>query len=513
MDALIAPIPAALYEQLRRQSAQARADIARRFHAGEKITEGQRRPTIFRIARANIERGVPEELVGELMLALNEARCDPPLNRDEVLSQVRGAVRWAPKPDDADVELHRQAEEFLREFEQGKAEPPPRAEIGKPATSRRAVVRRRIRDIAAERIELLPGTPIPVGGPTSVVGIGGLGKSALALAWGKRVTDHGGSVLVVSYEDAAGAVIRPRFEALGGDLDLLFVLSVDPGDGELTFPADLPEIDRHVRETGARLLIVDPVSAAIDLKLDTHRDQDVRSVLGRLTKLAERERFASLLVGHLNKAPTSDVYLRVGGSGAFFNASRLVVTVTPDPLDPDWQRLVVGHKSNYSLVPDPERWRVVVKAVNSPTGPVDVMTLEFVEVAADVRREDVLAPPASAEKRSEAEALILAELAQGRRLSAEVKAVGANAGISDRTMKRAAAELEVVVEEETTPAGRVTFWSLPAQFEGRAIPHIPHAGPTPPESHSYAEKGGRARGSGHDVETGSDPTPRPGDFG
>ena len=57
--------------------------------------------------------------------------------------------------------------------------------------------------------------------------------------YGKRVTDQGGAVLVISYEDAAGAVIAALW-ALGGDLDRLFVLSVDPADGELTFPPTCP---------------------------------------------------------------------------------------------------------------------------------------------------------------------------------------------------------------------------------------------------------------------------------
>ena len=38
-------------------------------------------------------------------------------------------------------------------------------------------------------------------------------------------------MLIVSYEDAAEQVIRPRFEALGGDLERLFELSIDPLEG------------------------------------------------------------------------------------------------------------------------------------------------------------------------------------------------------------------------------------------------------------------------------------------
>ena len=36
-----------------------------------------------------------------------------------------------------------------------------------------------------------------------------------------------------------------------------------------------------------------------------------------------------------------------------------------------------------------------MKTLVTPAGPIDVMTLEFVEVADDVSREDVLAPSAT----------------------------------------------------------------------------------------------------------------------
>jgi hypothetical protein len=73
-------------------------------------------------------------------------------------------------------------------------------------------------------------------------------------------------------------------------------------------------------------------------------------------------------------------------------------------------------------------------------------------------------------------------------------------------MKRAAAELEVVVEEETTDSGRVTYWSLPAWFGGQANPQYSQAGPTPENPHGQAETGDRARGSGHEAVEGGGPT-------
>src|SRR5262249_812215 len=157
-----------------------------------------------------------------------------------------------------------------------------------------------------------------VGTLTMVAGVGGLGKTGLLLAWLARVTQTGQDVLIVSYEDAVAQVLRPRAEALGADLDRMHELYVDVLDGSIGFPADLPELDRHVRETGAAAVLIDPVSAAIDLKLDAHRDQDVRVVLGQLAKLAERERVAVFMNAHLNKTPSSDPYLRINGSAAFY---------------------------------------------------------------------------------------------------------------------------------------------------------------------------------------------------
>jgi KaiC/GvpD/RAD55 family RecA-like ATPase len=513
MDAVIAPMQPELHEQLRRQSTQSRTDTAQRLHAGEKIKEGGRRPRIFRIARANIERGVPEALVGELMLALNEAQCDPPLARDEVLGQVRGAAKWVPKPDEADVDLRRQADEFLREFEAGEIKASSSGRGEKPSSKRRREIHRRaISTVPPRPVRHLVSEHVPDRTITSVAGPGGLGKSALSLAWAAELTRQGMNVLVISYEDAAEEVIRPRFEALGGDQERLFVLSINPVEGSIVFPLDLEELARHVTETGARLVVIDPISAGIDVRLDSHKDRDVRVVLGQLAKLAEELGLAIVLIVHLNKSPSNDAYTRVSGSVGFYNASRSVVVVTRDPLDPDWRRLVAQVKSNYGRLAPVERWRVELADVPSEEGPIQVARLVFHDIADDVDRDQVLSPP-PAEKRGEAEALILVELAEGRRLSADVKAAGIKTGISKRTIERAATALEVVVTEETTEVGRVTYWALPEDLGDRATPPPTQEGATPQEPHNHAENGGRARGSRHETEKRDDATPQPGDSG
>jgi hypothetical protein len=468
-DGEIAELPRAMYDRLIELGGESRTDARRAYEAGEPIPTGTRGETIFSLALERVRAGVPRRAIVEELLQVNAAQCKPPLDQRQVEEQIDGAIKWARR-NPTETEKARAAARALLNGDRQAEEPPPRQSQAKP--KRRAVSRRPLREIAPERVELLAGTPVPIGTPSLFAGVGGLGKSALALSYAKRVTDQGGAVLVISYEDAAGAVLRPRFEALGGDLDRLYVLEVDSLEGEVSFPMDLPELDRHVVETEARLVIVDPVSASIDLKLDAHRDQDVRVVLGQLARLAERERFAVLQIAHLNKAPGADPYFRINGSTAFYNAARLVVTVTQDAADPDWQRIVAAHKYNYGAVPEPERWRVVPVTIDTPAGPIDVMTLEFVEVAADVSREDVLAPT-SLDKTDTAVGFLRDALADGDwHDSLGLKALAGARRIAERTLKRAAVELDVEYESRGFP--RSTWWRLPQS--GQTLG--PDVGPT-----------------------------------
>jgi archaellum biogenesis ATPase FlaH len=423
-----------------------------------------------------------------------------------VLEQVAGAAKWRPKPDPGQVELAREAEDLLVQVVAGNATAPPKAA---PIASRRKreLRRRAVTTIEARAVEWLIPNVVPLGTLSLVAGVGGLGKSALVLAWAAEVTREGKNVLVVSYEDAAEQVIRPRFEALNGDLERLYELSVDPLEGSISFPSDLDELARHATETEARLIVIDPVSASIDLKLDSHKDAHVRVVLGRLAKLAERLGLAVVMIAHLNKAPSGDVYLRVNGSTAFYNASRSVLTVTRDQGE-ELHRLVAHHKSNYGLIAQVERWALQIVEVPSATGPLSVARLVFLEVADDVSRDDVLAPHVP-EKRSEAELLIMTELAGGRRLSSLVKDAGVNAGISKSTVERAARSLEVVVEEETTDSGRVTYWTLPKALGGHVMPSSNTFDVIPPAPHDQRAEGVTSGGSPQAAVEGDDATPCP----
>jgi AAA domain/Bifunctional DNA primase/polymerase, N-terminal len=442
---------------------------------GDEIWEKDpgRHRTLLSIAGTMRRRGLGEAEILAALRETNRRRCRPtPLADEEVVGLVADVVRrYQPAPPDPEREqLEREAGRLFAEWRSdARTEPAPVV----TARRKRELQRRPISTVKAEPVEWLIEKRVAVGSPTLVAGVGGLGKSGLLLAWAKQVTVAGDDVLLVSYEDAAAQVIRPRFEALGGKLERLHELYVDLLAGEISFPTDLPELDRHVQETGARMILIDPVSASIDLKLDAHKDQDVRVVLGQLARLAERERLAIVQNAHLNKAPSADPYLRINGSTAFYNAARSVLTVTRDPAEPDAQRLVAHHKSNYGVLGDVERWRVVPVTILSERGPIEVMTMQFVEIAEDVNREDVLASHSTGEEKLDGAVAFLEEaLADGNwHDSAGLKKLAAGR-ISERTLKRAAQELDVEHERRGFPSS--TWWRLPQS--GHVLP--PELGPT-----------------------------------
>jgi hypothetical protein len=268
----------------------------------------------------------------------------------------------------------------------------------------------------------------------------------------------------VSFEDTAAEIIRPRVEASNGDLTRVheMVLVEAGGIDTVQLPRDLEDLRLLVRSVEARLIIFDPIVAAIETSLDAFKDQHVRSVLAQLVKIAEEEDAAVAIVGHLNKAPSTEAYLRVANSVAFWNASRSVVLITEDTGDDDMLRLVAQRKANWSRMRPVERHRLeeilLPDTVDPDTGaPISTSRMVFVETADDVVGAEVLAHKVT--KTATAEAMLELLLADGDWHESEAaKKVLEAAGFSERTAQRAANEIGVETERHGFPS--VTRWRL-----------------------------------------------------
>jgi hypothetical protein len=114
----------------------------------------------------------------------------------------------------------------------------------------------------------------------------------------------------------------------------------------LSLPRDFIDVAMVAEQTGAGLLILDPLMSVIDAKLDTHRDREVRQALEPLVALADKTRMAVLGLIHHNKSGSTDALQLVMGSKAFAAVARSVHTCIPDPDDETQNRRLFATSKN-----------------------------------------------------------------------------------------------------------------------------------------------------------------------
>lgn len=157
------------------------------------------------------------------------------------------------------------------------------------------------------------------------------------------------SVLIAATEDSWSRTIVPRLTAAGADLDLVFRVEVKTSldtSGTLTLPQDVSALEKHVVETEAVLLLLDPIMSRVGGTLDTHKDQETRQALEPIAALADRTGVSILGIIHFNKSRSNDVLNRVMASKAFTAVARSVSVVIRDPNDDTGKTRVFGTVKN-----------------------------------------------------------------------------------------------------------------------------------------------------------------------
>ncbi|HTX94343.1 MAG TPA: AAA family ATPase [Mycobacterium sp.] len=235
------------------------------------------------------------------------------------------------------------------------------------------VVLTRLADVEPERVSWLWPGRIPLGKLVTLDGDPGLGKSTLALSIAAPVTtggewpdgalcEHPGGVLLLSAEDGLADTIRPRLDAAGADVSKVHAVQGVPIDdkGTLRSPtiADITALEAAIRNTDARLLVIDVLMAYLPTGTDSHKDQDIRSTLSRLAAMADRTNCAVLMIRHLTKASGRDPIYRGGGSIGIVGAARAGLLVASDPDDND-RRVLASVKSNLGPVPESLAYRLI----------------------------------------------------------------------------------------------------------------------------------------------------------
>lgn len=310
-------------------------------------------------------------------------------------------------------------------------------------------------DVEPREISWLWSGRIPLGCVTLLVGSPGLGKSFLTTAMATTVT-HGdpwpdstpcpqGSVLLADAEDDACFTVRPRCEAAGADLKRIHLLTgaVQRGDdGQdrefLLTLADVDAIEDALKRIGdVRLVVFDPIGSFLGGGVDTHRDNEVRQVLRPLADLATRWNVAVLLVAHRRKSGTGGADESALGSRAFTGLARSVLHLTADPEDAK-RRLLLAGKCNLAPPADGLAFRIdgIPARIHWDSEPVTMTADEAVRAESD-------RGSAPKGKREDAADWLVDFLSNGPVPATEVFRQGAKEGHSEKTLRRAASDLDV----------------------------------------------------------------------
>lgn len=333
------------------------------------------------------------------------------------------------------------------------------------ATDTGTVVARPYSSIARERIRWLWKGRIARGEITLLVGDPGLGKSQFTCHQAAEVTMTGGRVLMASAEDSPSYTIRPRLEAAGANLDNVYHLTLDQGDGiegTIRLPDDISQLRDFIEKLGGiDLLVIDPLMAHMPVAVDAYRDQHVRSALAPLKRLADDFDCAVVVVMHLKKGGGDDNPLyRIGGSVGFGGAARSVLMLGRDPEDEQGEfgsfRIIANVKNNLGPLAKSVRCEIETMSVSVREDSDAKFSLEttsrlVVIGECDVGAQALLSGESSsdtgAEKRDEATGFLIDLLADGPVPATDGRARAKAAGISDATLDRARKKAMVVARQ------------------------------------------------------------------
>jgi hypothetical protein len=212
-------------------------------------------------------------------------------------------------------------------------------------------------DIPIENARWLWNELLPMRSLTLFAGREGIGKSTFAYQVIADVTrgkldgeflQQPRTVLVVATEDSWKSTIAPRLKAAGADLSRVGKISVAGTDGSesaLDISIDLAALEEQIMETGAALVVLDPLMSRLGTKVDSHKDAEVRSALEPLTAMADRTDCAIVGLIHLNKGAHSNLLDSIMASKAFAAVARSVLFFATDNRHPEIT-LVGQAKSN-----------------------------------------------------------------------------------------------------------------------------------------------------------------------
>jgi len=319
-------------------------------------------------------------------------------------------------------------------------------------------------EVEPQPVEWLWENYFPLGRLSMLSGDPNDGKTFFALDLSARITrgaawpdgekvGNPGAVFYLTVEDQAADTLRPRIDSLGGDPSKITILKPESDDFICFAEKDgLQSFENSIKGIkDLRLCVIDPI---LDFsgKVNPNAPEQVRGLLSPLSKIAERQNIALLLISHLNKAQSMSALYRTGGStGAWLGKCRAAFMIFRDQEDKHL-RYFAPLKAN--LAPkDPDRWSFRIIEGR----------LEHKMITEDIEIDDYINPQLRAEARESTYAVnwLKEALDTGPVDSKDIREKAEEAGIPERTLYRAMRKLKINPKTEGFGKFKTSIWSLP----------------------------------------------------
>ena len=251
------------------------------------------------------------------------------------------------------------------------------------------------------------------------------------------------TVIYQNTEDDAADTVMPRFLQAGGDPSR--ICFIREKDRALTFSDN--RVAEAIRQTGARVVIFDPLSSYIGKDVSLNAANEVRAQFNPLIEVAKETGCAVIVVGHMNKMPGTKAIYRTTGSIDVVGAARSALLIARTDRDKPDERIMVVQKSNLAPTGNAILFSVGEK----------ITWLEEVERTADEVLGNSVLVGRPDTRLEDAKAFIQTMLTEGPLSAVECDAKLREAGVRRTTAKKAKKQLGVVSEKQ----GFVWFWRLP----------------------------------------------------
>jgi hypothetical protein len=283
-------------------------------------------------------------------------------------------------------------------------------------------------------------------------------------------------VIMLTAEDNMAHTVCPRLAAAGADLERVLILNKirkDNRDRMFLLQEDLDVLARILNSNPAvGLVTLDPITAYMGGKVDSHRATDVRNQLGPLKELAERCDVAFSAITHPAKKPGPKALDHYIGSQAFIAAPRLGHICIPEFEDgEDGKPKATGrylfatpkHNIYFAMPTLAYRLATASGGVDAATG--EAISISRVEWAEEVgiTADQALAAAAPAARAKSAPGVVtflLDILANGPVAKTVILERAAQRGFTEDQLRRAKAKAGIQAFKETGKKDGRWFWAM-----------------------------------------------------